>query len=119
MYAVTLAINSCGAIESRKRGRRTCRRGPDCRLSTTVAVTLRAPQCARLASRGLASHRGGPLACTGDLDVPALSRGGLHGVHHLEDMVGHLATGPVRLQDAAAQCGGHVGQTESAAVLCV
>ena len=45
---------------------------PYCRLSTSVAVTLRAPQCARLASQGLASHRRGSLARTRDLDVPAL-----------------------------------------------
>ena len=41
------------------------------------------------------SQRRWPLAGTGDLDVPALPRGGLDGVHHLEDVVGQLAAGPV------------------------
>jgi hypothetical protein len=37
-----------------------------------------------------------PLAGAGDLNVPTLSGGGLDGVHHLQDVVGEVAAGPVR-----------------------
>jgi hypothetical protein len=43
--------------------------------------------------------------------MPALSRGGLDGVHDLEDVVGQIAAGSVRLpvRDTAVECGSHVG----------
>src|SRR5215217_8833369 len=96
---------------------RAAQASPYCRLSTIIAVTLRAPQCARLASRGLASHRRRPLARAGDLDVPALAGCALNGMHDLEDVIGQFSGGAVCLQGAAAESSGQVGQTEPATVL--
>src|SRR5215217_676792 len=96
---------------------RATQASPYCRLSTIIAVTLRAPQCARLASRGLASHRRRPLARAGDLDVPALAGCALNGMHDLEDVIGQFSGGAVCLQGAAAESSGQVGQTEPTTVL--